>query len=97
MASVTPEEIVALAELARLRLAPDTVQALTPQLARILTYIERLHAVPIDGVPEYDVHDQPDSSLREDAPGPTLPAELALAGVPRRRGRLVVVPKFKEE
>ncbi len=97
MSAVTPEETRVLAHLSRLSLTDAEIEAFSPQLAKILTYIEQLQQVDVRDVPEYVSAEMPDSSLREDAAGPTLEVDEALSSVPVKRGSLVVVPKFKED
>lgn len=97
MSAVTPEETRVLAHLARLSLTEAEVEAFSPQLAKILTYIEQLQQVDVSAVPEFMSGEMPGASLREDAVGDMLPADEALSSVPVTRGRMVVVPKFKED
>ena len=85
-----------LAGLARLQLAEDEASALAPQLGEILGYIQTLSDAPVEGVPEFRSARRSESGLRADETGPMLRSELALAGVPERRGEFVAVPKFKD-
>jgi Asp-tRNA(Asn)/Glu-tRNA(Gln) amidotransferase C subunit len=59
-----------------------------------------LHAVEVEGVPEYESADDAGSGLRDDDPGSAkvaeFDAEQALAGAPSLRDRSIVVPRFKE-
>ena len=86
-----------LARLARLALSPEQLERFGLQLARILDYVALLQQVDVDDVPEYLPPEQPGSALRRDDIGPILTSEMALAAAPQKRGRLVVVPKFKED
>lgn len=97
MATVTPEEIRELATLARLSLDDQEVEQFRVQLADILGYIGTLREVDVSGVPEFLSERQEESSLREDAAGAQFSSETALSNAPNTRGRLVVVPKFKED
>ncbi|MGB1698821.1 MAG: Asp-tRNA(Asn)/Glu-tRNA(Gln) amidotransferase subunit GatC [Nannocystaceae bacterium] len=97
MTTVTPEEIRELATLARLSLDEQEVEQFRTQLADILGYIGTLRSVDVTDVPEFLSEKQPDSSLREDLPGVQFSSETALSSAPQTRGRLVVVPKFKED
>lgn len=94
--SVDLEQTKTLAHLARLSLNAEQVEAFGRQLADILGYIDTLQSVDVSDVPEYTSQPQPDSSLREDEVGEMFTTEQALSSVPKKRGRLVVVPKFKE-
>jgi aspartyl-tRNA(Asn)/glutamyl-tRNA(Gln) amidotransferase subunit C len=88
-----------LAGLARLELHEGEAARFGEQLQAILGYLDSLQQVDVAGVPEYLSAEQPGSSLRDDVVAPSHPAmvEAALAGVPSLRGRLVAVPKFKED
>ena len=96
MSAVTPEDTRKLAHLSRLSLTEEEVEQFAPQLQTILTYIEKLQSLDVSEVPEYLSSEQPDSSLRPDEVGEMFSSDEALANVPRKRGRMVVVPKFKE-
>jgi aspartyl-tRNA(Asn)/glutamyl-tRNA(Gln) amidotransferase subunit C len=97
MTTVTSEEIRELATLARLSLDDDEAEQFRTQFADILGYIGTLRAVDVTGVPELLSEAQVNSSLREDTPGAQFSSEAALSSAPQTRGRLVVVPKFKED
>lgn len=97
MATVTPEEIRELAMLARLSLDEEEVTQFSAQLADILGYIGKLREVDVSNVPEFLSERQEQSSLRTDEASDALSSEAALGCAPKTRGRLVVVPKFKED
>ena len=97
MSTVDPRECQALADLARLSLSQEEAQDFAGQLGRILSYIEQLSGVTVEGVPEYLSAARSDSALRPDVPGPTLDRDAALAAAPQREGDLVAVPKFRED
>ncbi len=86
-----------LADLARLELGDHEASTFGDQLASILSYIRKLQSVDVEGVPEYLSVEREASGLRDDSVGPMLAVDDALAGVPVHRGRMVVVPKFKED
>lgn len=50
MTSLTRDQVRHIAKLARLRLTDEEVERFTPELASILTYVEKLSEVPTDGV-----------------------------------------------
>ena len=97
MAVISSEDTRILGRLARLSLTDREVEQFSGQLETILEYIALLQEVDIAGVPEWHTPPTEGSALRDDEEGPTLPPEVTLASVPKRRGRLVVVPKFKED
>lgn len=92
MPELTRTEVEEIALLARLRLEPDELDRMQRELAAILEHFQTIAAVDTTGVPPM-VHAVPmDLRLRADVPEPSLPAELALAGAPRREADLLVVP-----
>lgn len=97
MAVISSEDTRILGRLARLSLTDHEVVQFSSQLETILEYIALLQEVDVEGVPEWHTPPTEGSALRDDSEGPTFTAEVALAAVPKRRGRLVVVPKFKED
>ncbi len=88
-----------LAGLARLELRDHEAARFGDQLAAILGYLDKLREVDVEGVPEYLTAEQDLSGLAADevSDPAELGVEQALAGVPARRGRLIAVPKFKED
>lgn len=88
-----------LAGLARLELRDHEAAQFGEQLAAILGYIDKLREVDVEGVPEHATGEQAWSGLAPDEVDVGLEnrAEQALASVPERRGRLIAVPKFKDD
>lgn len=86
-----------LAGLARLELRDHEAARFGEQLAAILGYIDKLREVDIEGVPEYLTAEQASSGLGADEAVVEVAVEQALSAVPVRRGRLIAVPKFKED
>jgi aspartyl-tRNA(Asn)/glutamyl-tRNA(Gln) amidotransferase subunit C len=86
-----------LAGLARLELREHEAAQFGDQLAAILGYIDKLREVDVEGVPEYATAEQETSGLAADERELGEGVEQALAGVPARRGRLIAVPKFKDD
>jgi aspartyl-tRNA(Asn)/glutamyl-tRNA(Gln) amidotransferase subunit C len=88
-----------LAGLARLELRDHEAARFGEQLAAILGYIDKLREVDVEGVPEYSSAQHETSGLAADevAVEPEASVEQALASVPARRGRLIAVPKFKDD
>jgi aspartyl-tRNA(Asn)/glutamyl-tRNA(Gln) amidotransferase subunit C len=79
MARITPDEIDRIAALAQLRLDAETRQRLAADLEHILDYVDRLAAVPTDGVPVTSHIVEGAADLRADEPRPSLSVEDALA------------------
>lgn len=92
MPALTRKEVEDIAQLARLELSGDELDRLAGDLGAILGHFEALSAVDTQGVPPMTHAVPMDLRLRPDAPEPSLPAEVALAGAPRRDGDLIVVP-----
>lgn len=97
MTTLHSKEATELAELARIELPPDERERFEQQLSQILTYIEAMAALDVEGVPETVTHEPPDSSLREDLPATPWPREELLTGAPLRREDFVEVPKIVQE
>ena len=79
MARFSPEEIDRIAALAQLRLTDETRARLAADLAQILDYVDRLQAVPTDGVPLTTHIVKGAGDLRADEPRPSLSVHDALA------------------
>lgn len=80
-ASLTREDVLRIAELARLELTREEVDTFTTQLAHILDYVERIRALDTTGVaPTSHVAGRP--LEREDLPIAPLPRAEALADAP---------------
>jgi aspartyl-tRNA(Asn)/glutamyl-tRNA(Gln) amidotransferase subunit C len=90
---LTQEEVLHVAELARLSLGPDEVEMFTRQLNDILRYVEQLQELDTEGVtpmshvvPVYNV-------LRDDEVQPGLDRDQALENAPAREGGAFLVPR----
>src|ERR1700752_1535040 len=93
---VTREQVLHVARLAKLGLAPDEIEKFAGQLGKILDYVETLReldGVPIEELTHVAVVDVP---LREDVPQPCLPREEILALAPRSDGETMLVPPVIE-
>jgi aspartyl-tRNA(Asn)/glutamyl-tRNA(Gln) amidotransferase subunit C len=91
------DEVEELALLARLALSADEVERLRGDLSAILAHVAALSAVDTDGV-EPMTHAVPrPMRLRDDAPGPSLPVAVALAGAPSVADDMFVVPAIIAE
>jgi aspartyl-tRNA(Asn)/glutamyl-tRNA(Gln) amidotransferase subunit C len=79
--SLSREDVLAIAELARLDLTSDEVELFTRQLAGILDYVEQIRALDTTGVaPTSHVMNRPIE--RDDVPAPSLERSAALANAP---------------
>ena len=90
--ALTKEEVLHVAELARLSLNPEEVDHLTRQLNDILAYVEKLQELDTIGVPPM-AHVLPVFNVfREDEETPCLSREEALANAPAQEEGTFVVP-----
>jgi len=92
MPALTRNEVEEIALLARLQVEPDELDRMQHELGAILEYFAALAAVDTEGIPAMTHAVPMDLRLRPDVAEPSLPADLALSGVPRRDGELIVVP-----
>ncbi len=92
-----PEDIRKIAGLAKLRLNEDEIEKIAAQFTGILGHLERLRAVPTDGVEPLD-HPLPlVDVLRDDAPRAGLLQGDALAGAPDAKDGQFRVPRVTPE
>jgi aspartyl-tRNA(Asn)/glutamyl-tRNA(Gln) amidotransferase subunit C len=90
---ITAEEVIYVANLARLNLAPEEVGPTTEQLGRILAYVEKLDALNTDGVAPATHALAVTNAFRDDEVRPSLPQQEALANGPQVNGEAFVVPR----
>jgi aspartyl-tRNA(Asn)/glutamyl-tRNA(Gln) amidotransferase subunit C len=96
MAELSPKDVHDIADLARLELTAAEAEKMRVELSAILGYIEQLKECDVTGV-EPMTHAVPmDCPLRDDAPAPSLTADEALSGAPRRAEGFFEVPKIIE-
>jgi aspartyl-tRNA(Asn)/glutamyl-tRNA(Gln) amidotransferase subunit C len=92
-----PDDIRKIAGLAKLRLKDDEIEKIAAQFEGILGHLERLRAVPTEGVEPLD-HPLPlVDVLREDAPRAGLLQGDALAGAPDQASGQFRVPRVTPE
>ena len=97
MPTLTRKEVEEIALLARLHLEPAELDAMQRELGTILEYFASLAAVDTTGVPPM-THAVPIATpLRPDLVQPSLPVDVALRGVAKRDGDLIVVPAIIPE
>jgi aspartyl-tRNA(Asn)/glutamyl-tRNA(Gln) amidotransferase subunit C len=91
---ITPDEVRATAALARLALTDPEVTRLTRELDAILGYMDSIAAVDVSGIEPTTHAVALRAPLREDAPGPQLTVDEALAAAPARQDSFFVVPRI---
>jgi len=90
---ITPEEILHVADLARLRLSPVEVEAMTRQLGDILSYVAKLNELDTEGITPTTHAISIVNAFREDEVKPSLDREKTLANGPQQNGESFVVPR----
>lgn len=93
---VTREEVLHVARLAKLALAPAEVEKFSRQLATILEYVDTLRE--LDGVEADELTHAAvvPTPLRADEPRPSLPRPEILALAPRADAETMLVPPVLE-
>ncbi len=96
-ASLSREDVSAVAVLARLQLSPEEVDVFTSQLGQILEYVDILNEVDTTDI-EPLAHPIPVTNVfRDDIVTPSLPREAALSNAPNTDGKYFFVPQILEE
>ncbi|MEZ5276803.1 MAG: Asp-tRNA(Asn)/Glu-tRNA(Gln) amidotransferase subunit GatC [Opitutaceae bacterium] len=96
MSTHAPIDIDYVANLARIALSAEEKRLFSGQLEEVLTYIEKLNTVEIDGV-EPTAHAIPVTNVwRDDEVRSALSPEEALRNAPAAREGMFVVPKVVE-
>jgi aspartyl-tRNA(Asn)/glutamyl-tRNA(Gln) amidotransferase subunit C len=90
---ITPEEISHVANLARLHMSREEVEAMAHQLDDILTYVAKLNELDTESVTPTTHAISITNAFREDKVQPSLPREKALANGPQQNGETFVVPR----
>jgi aspartyl-tRNA(Asn)/glutamyl-tRNA(Gln) amidotransferase subunit C len=76
------DQVIHVAQLARLRLSEEEIERMAPELSKILGHVETMNKLDLEGVePTSHVVDLV-NVLREDVPRPSLPREKALEQAP---------------
>ena len=94
--AIRPEEVRRIAELARLALPEERLEAVAAQLSRVLDFVATLETLDLDSDRPETLTD-PAGALRDDAcDGRRLGAERATAGAPDAEPEFFVVPPIVE-
>ena len=86
-----------IARLARLHFKEEEFRALESQILNILSFVEKLKEVNVDGVEPTSHPLHLSNVFREDEVKPSLPVEEFLKHAPRAKGRFFEVPKIVED
>jgi len=84
------------ADLVRLKLTDDEIAELQPQLEHVLSYIEQLNEVNVDGIEPTAHASAVYNVFRADVPRDTFTQEQATANAPHSGSGLFIVPKVVE-
>ena len=84
------------ADLVRLKLTDDEIAKLQPQLDHVLSYIEQLNEVNVDGIEPTAHASAVYNVFRADNPRDTFTQEQAIANAPHSGSGLFLVPKVVE-
>jgi aspartyl-tRNA(Asn)/glutamyl-tRNA(Gln) amidotransferase subunit C len=84
------------ADLVRLRLTEDEITELQPQLEHVLSYIEQLNEVNVDGIEPTAHASAVYNVFRADVPRDFFTQEQATANAPHSGSGLFIVPKVVE-
>jgi aspartyl-tRNA(Asn)/glutamyl-tRNA(Gln) amidotransferase subunit C len=90
---ITKEEVLKVADLARLELSEPEIVGFTAQLGSILGYMEQLETADISGVEPTCFVAPGHDPLRDDEEAPSLPVEKLLANGPSVKKGHFAVPK----
>ena len=94
---ISRQEVEQVARLARLHLSDEELECIREQLDAILTYIDKLRELDVEGV-EPTSHAVPlVNVMRDDENAPCLRQEAALANAPDRAGEFFRVPRILED
>lgn len=90
---ITRQEIIHVANLARLELNDAEVESMTSQVGRILSYVEKLNELDTTGVRPTTHTLAIRNAFREDVTVPSLSRGDSLANGPEENGEAFVVPR----
>jgi aspartyl-tRNA(Asn)/glutamyl-tRNA(Gln) amidotransferase subunit C len=94
--SITAEEIERIAKLAKLEFSQDEKEQFRQEFGKILTYIEKISEVDVEGVEPLASIEGLENVSRNDEMVPSLSAQEALSNAPRHNEVFIKVPKVLE-
>ncbi len=90
--ALTGDQIRWVAHLARLEFDPQEIEPFARELSHIVSYVDQLQQVNVDGVEPLS-HPLPlQNVFRADELRPSLPVDEAMANAPARKGDFYAVP-----
>lgn len=94
--TITKEEILHVAALARLEIDEDSIDSLSGQIQDILSYVDTLNRIDTEGVPATSHAIALSNAFREDRQQEHLAREKALENAPASEEGAFLVPKVIE-
>ena len=91
---ITKEQVLYVADLARLNLDEATIGKSPEQIGDILEYVDKLNEVNTDGITPTSHAISLTNAFREDEPQAHLDREQVLANAPQKEDGNFVVPKI---
>lgn len=91
--TISKEEVLKVADLARLELSPAETASMTEQLATILGYVDKLGEVDCRNIAPTTHVLAIENAFRDDVVRRSLSREEALANAPLANGEAFVVPR----
>lgn len=91
--TITKDDVMYVANLARLTLDESSVEKFSVQMAKILEYVDTLNQVDTTGVAPTASAVSLTNAFREDENKPHLDPEKALANAPSQEDGFFIVPK----
>jgi aspartyl-tRNA(Asn)/glutamyl-tRNA(Gln) amidotransferase subunit C len=90
---ITKDEVLYVADLARLDLDEASIEKFAGQIGNILQYVDKLNEVDTEGVRPTSHAISSTNAFREDEQGQPLDREKALANAPQKEDGNFIVPK----
>ncbi|MCI2429252.1 Asp-tRNA(Asn)/Glu-tRNA(Gln) amidotransferase subunit GatC [Candidatus Acetothermia bacterium] len=94
---ITREDVLHIAQLAKLKLSEEEIALFQEQLGKILGYFKELEKLETSGVPPMTHVFDLSNILRSDEPSSSISVEEALKNAPRSREGYFEVPKVVEK
>ena len=91
-ASISQEEIIHIAKLARLQLTAEEIVTYSKQLSKAIGYFEQISEVPTEGIEPLVTPTDIEYVLRPDEVIRSVGSEEILANAPHKTGHLFTVP-----
>ncbi|KAA3607055.1 MAG: Asp-tRNA(Asn)/Glu-tRNA(Gln) amidotransferase subunit GatC [Calditrichaeota bacterium] len=95
--AISKEEILKVAQLAKLEFSEEELKTFDKDLNKILGYIEQLEEVDTSGVETLDSINPTENVLRKDENIPSLTKEQSLQNAPEKQNGFFKVPKVVQE